>query len=97
VNLFAKPRLRADAIEIAHQQHPDHQLGIDRRAADPALERGELWPNALKTEMTVDPAQRMIGGNVVVEPEPVEELRLRRLPSHHRAILPISFSTESRI
>ena len=30
VNLLAQAPLGADAEAIAHDQHPDHQLGVDR-------------------------------------------------------------------
>lgn len=33
VNLVAEPALGADVEAVADDQHPDHQLGIDRRAA----------------------------------------------------------------
>ena len=40
VHLLAQPPLRADAIAVAHQQHPDHQLRINRRPASGAIEAG---------------------------------------------------------
>ncbi len=36
VNLVARPALRADAGEVADQQHPDDRLGIDRGASQVA-------------------------------------------------------------
>src|SRR4029077_1639577 len=38
VDLLAQPPFRADAEAIAHQQHPDHQFGIDRGTAQFAVE-----------------------------------------------------------
>ena len=37
LHLLAQPPLRADRIAVADQQHPDHQLGIDRRTARVAV------------------------------------------------------------
>ena len=34
--------LRADAVEIANQQHADHQFGIERRTAHVAVIRSKL-------------------------------------------------------
>ena len=39
VHLLAQPPLRADAHAVADDQHPHHQLGIDRRPAHVAVER----------------------------------------------------------
>lgn len=37
MDFSAKPGLGADAVEIADQQHPDHQLRIDGRLASSGL------------------------------------------------------------
>ena len=42
VDLFAEAPLRADAEAIPDDEHPDHQLGIDRRATHRAVERREV-------------------------------------------------------
>ncbi len=46
MNLFAEPPLGPDAHAIADQQHPDHQLRIDRGPARRAVERGEMRADA---------------------------------------------------
>jgi hypothetical protein len=33
-DLLAEPPLRADAVAVADDEHPDHRLGIDRRTPD---------------------------------------------------------------
>ena len=38
LDLLAEPPFRTDRIAVAHQQHPDHQLGADRGAAGVAVE-----------------------------------------------------------
>jgi hypothetical protein len=42
LKLFAQPPLGADAVAIADDQHPDHQLGINRRPTNVAIERCQL-------------------------------------------------------
>jgi hypothetical protein len=48
---------RADAVEIADQQHADHQLGIERRAAHGAIIRCELLPYIAQVQNVGNPAQ----------------------------------------
>jgi len=38
MHLFAQPPLRANAEAVADDQHPNHQLGIDRGATSCAIE-----------------------------------------------------------
>src|SRR2546423_783214 len=38
-HLLAQPALMANAIAVTDQEHPDHQLGIDRGPADVAVKR----------------------------------------------------------
>ena len=72
MDLLAQSRLGTDAIKIADQEHPDHQLGIDGRSPDPAVERLELGAQAFEIEMPVDPAQQVVAGHMIPDPEPVE-------------------------
>ena len=46
MNLLAQSTLGADAVAVAHQQHPDHQLRVDRGAADVAVIRRQVSPYA---------------------------------------------------
>ena len=41
-DFLAQLPLEADAVAVAHNQHPDHQLGINRRPANVAVEGREL-------------------------------------------------------
>jgi hypothetical protein len=86
VHLLAQPPLRANAHAVAHDQHPHHQRWIDRGAADGAIERPEFGPHALKIEEQVDASQQVISGNVILEPELVEQLRQLDLHPHHRRV-----------
>ena len=55
MNLLAQPPLRPDAHAVAHDQHPHHQLRINRRPADGAVER-------LQCEVSLFGKQRKLGG-----------------------------------
>ena len=74
VDLFAQPRLGADPVEIADQQHADHELGVDRGATGAAVMLGEAGADEREIEDGVDAAQQVIGRNVPVHAEDVEEL-----------------------
>jgi hypothetical protein len=39
LNVLGEPALRADAVAVAHDEHTDHELGIDRGASDVAVVR----------------------------------------------------------
>jgi hypothetical protein len=95
VDLLTETRLRAEAVEIPHQQHADHQLGVDGRATDRTIERGEPGPEGVDVEKAVYSPEQVVGRNVVLKTELVEELLLRRQPTHHRRALPIPISKEN--
>lgn len=90
--------LRTDAAPIGCQsktddQHPDHQLGINRGAPGVAIEGGEVLPQLAQIHEAVNAAQQMIDGYVVFKIERVEQRRLARsLASHHVPPHPPSFS-----
>ena len=88
VDLFAQPPLGADAAAVADQQHPDHQLGIDRRPADGTVEGLKLPADVAQLDEAVDGAQQVVGGNVLLEAEAVEQRFLPDLPlAHHGCAL----------
>ena len=60
MHLLAQPPLRADAEAIADNQHPDHQLRIDRRSPNRAVERRQVSPNFGQVDEAVDRSQEMI-------------------------------------
>src|SRR5712675_2570195 len=45
VNLLAQPPFRTNAVAVANQQHPDEQLGINRRPASRAVKWRQVVPN----------------------------------------------------
>ena len=78
--------VRANRIAIANQKHPDHQLRVDRRPADRAVERRQFAAQPTQIENRVNPSQRVIGRHPVFKAEVVEQpiLSPRRL-THHRS------------
>ena len=84
VNLLAQAPLGADAEAIAHDQHSDHQFGINRWPTHRAVEGGQLPPQLAKLDEPVDGPQEMVSWNVPFERELVEKNSLFDLPmSHH--------------
>jgi hypothetical protein len=82
--------LRADAVAVADDEHPDHQLGIDRRTADVAVMGLELFVQVGKRyrHEHVHAAQQMVLGDPIFQPELVEQTALiAPLPPHHRPAL----------
>jgi hypothetical protein len=39
LNFLTKPSLKAHALAVAHNQHPQHELRIDRRSPNIAVEK----------------------------------------------------------
>ena len=85
VDLVAQPTLRANAKAIANNQHPHHQLGIDRRATRLAVVRLQMRPDLRKVDKPVDLAKQVIVWNMPLEAEAVEQRLLHHPPfAHHR-------------
>jgi len=94
VHLLAQSTLRTNAEAVADQQHPHHQLRIDRRTAGVAVERGELLAQLSQIEEPIDAAEQMIRGNVRVQIERVEQSVLRAvLLTHHAVAVSLQAST----
>ena len=84
VDVLAQPPLRADAEAIADDQHPYHQLRIDRGASQRAVKGRQLPPQITQLDQPVDGPQQMISGNVPLKRKLIEERSLFDLPmSHH--------------
>ena len=81
-------RRRATAPTGCSQQHAGHQLGVDRRTAHRAVEGTERPTDVAQLDEAVDRAQQVVGGNVLLEAEAVEQ----RLPpdpplAHHGPVI----------
>ena len=95
VHLLAQPPLGADAQAVADQQHADHQLGIDRRTADRAVEVPQVLANALQIDEPVDGPEQVILRHVPLQRELVEERALICPPLAHHGRISRSGRTES--
>ena len=85
VDLLAQPTLRANAEAVADDQHPDHQLGIDRGPARLAVVGPQMRPNLRQVDEPVDLAQQVIVRDVPLKAEAVEQRLLHHPPlAHHR-------------
>jgi hypothetical protein len=72
MHLLAEAALGADGKAITHDQHPDHQLRIDRGAANVAVERLQLPPHLTQIKEPFNPAKDVILRNVFIQTEIVE-------------------------
>ena len=90
LDFLGEPALGADAIAVADDEHPDHELRIDRGAADVAVMRLQFHVEVRKRSRRndVDPSQKVVLRDAVFEAELVEQLGLITLsPTHHRRAL----------
>src|SRR3974390_1843007 len=85
-SLFPEATLRSDAQDRADQQHPDHQLRVDRGASDAAIERRQIPPDLFKVDKSIDRPEQMVGWNVPLERELIEQRRLIALPMYPHAL-----------
>ena len=90
IDVLAKPPLGAHAVELAHQQHPQQQLRIDRSPTAARVVRRHHLADKGQVHDRVDPPERMPGWNALIQPDRVEKRPLTRLPPHHDPVLPQS-------
>ena len=90
MNLIKQPPLRPDALEIA-----DHQLRIDRWPANVAVKGLKLMADRAEVQQPVNSAQKMTGGDVILDTEPAKPCILNFLPTHYRLIPHLHGSIES--
>jgi len=88
MNLVAQPALGPDAEAVAHDQHADHQLRIDRGPANVAVVGAEVLPHPGQVDEPVNRSKQVIHRDVPIEVEALEERLLQHRPlAHHRPIL----------
>jgi hypothetical protein len=60
--------VKKEPSQSTDNQHPDHQLGVNRRSADVAVERRELLAQVRQTPRynRIDPAQQMAHWNAIL-------------------------------
>ncbi|GGH27632.1 hypothetical protein GCM10007036_36290 [Alsobacter metallidurans] len=87
MNLLAEPALRADAEAVAHQQHSDHQLRVDRWPTHLAVEGTKGGPDAGEIHEPVYAANEVISRDMSLQAELVEQRFLSHRPfAHHRVV-----------
>ncbi|PAV72877.1 hypothetical protein WR25_24559 [Diploscapter pachys] len=87
MHLVAQPPLGPDAHAIADDEHPDHQLRIDRGATRVTIKGLQLLANARQVDEPVDRAQQMIRRHVPLQAEAVKQRLLRHRPlAPHRPV-----------
>ncbi|MDT4877882.1 hypothetical protein FQZ97_1134350 [compost metagenome] len=76
MHLFAQPPLGTDAVAVTDDQHAHHQLRVNRRASDGAVEIGQVGAQVAEVQALIDAAQQVLGRDVLVQIERVEQARL---------------------
>lgn len=64
VDFIAEASLRSDAEAVPDQEHPDHQLRIDRGPPDVAVEGCQLSSKVLEVDEPIDRPQEVVGWDV---------------------------------
>ena len=62
-DFLAQLPLKADAIAVAHDQHPDRQLGVDRRPAEAAIEGLQLLAQSPSAADSFKPTESLFAEN----------------------------------
>ena len=84
VDFLAQAPLGADAEAVPHQQHPDHQLGINRRSPHRAVVRLKVGPNARQIDEPVNRPQHVIARDMPFQAKAVKQRLLHHSPfAHH--------------
>ena len=95
LHFTADQPLRADRKDIPHDQHPDHQFRIDRRATHGRIMRCKFAAKPGQIESSIDLPHQMIFGNRVAKMKLVEQLTLVTLQTaHHGSTSPRFASTQ---
>ncbi len=84
-----------DGEHVADDEHPHHQLGIDRRPPRVRVIGRQLLMDPAEFEKGVDLAHEVVRRHHVVKIERVEELALPGLaPPHHGSPPPLTVRTQ---
>lgn len=85
MDFVAESTLGADAEALAEEQHPDHELRIDRGPAHLAVEWAQMRADFGEIEEPIDGPHPMIGRDVLLQAELVKQRLLQHRPlAHHQ-------------
>ena len=84
MHFVTKATFRTNAHHITNHQHPDDELGINRRATCVGVERLQPFPHVSHVEKAVNLSQDMVGWQMRVQIELIKQLRFNLLNAHHR-------------
>jgi hypothetical protein len=90
--LFAQTSFGANAEAVAHNQHADHELRIDRRPTGVAVVRCEVLAKSIELELAINTAQQVRARNMVIKVEGVEEFVLTTTLLTHHDVPPLSIN-----
>ena len=87
MDLLAQPTLRTNAQAIADDEHPDHQLRINRGPPHVAIIGPQMCPNLGQVDEPIDLAKQVTVRDMPLKAEAVEQRLLHHPPfPHHRRI-----------
>ena len=91
-DFLAQSPFGANAEAVPHEQHPDHEFGIDRRPPDLGIVRRQFLVQVGERQRDehVHAPEQVGLGDPVFEPELVEKLALISLPPPHHWPRPIA-------
>ncbi len=90
MDFVAQPAFGANAVAVADDQHPDHQFQIDRRTPGGTVVIFQVRTQILQVEATVNRPQQVIGRNMILKIEAVEQSILITLLLPHHLGYPIA-------
>src|SRR5215469_11557144 len=92
---FQQATLARNPVQITHQEQSQQYFGIDRGTASRAI--GILQPLAHETQihMTINLAQQVVLGDLVLQTKVVEQRSGARLLTHHFGVPPESYLAHS--
>jgi hypothetical protein len=70
VRFLAQSALRANALAVADDEHPHHQLRVHRGSADRVVVASQVTPQIRKIDKAIDWAKLMTSRNVFFKPNP---------------------------
>src|SRR5262245_54471653 len=91
MHFLTQPPFGSNTKAIAHDQHPDEQLRIDRGAAHSAVERRQMFADVGQVDEAVDRPEEMICRHMLLKAEAIEKLFLHHRPlTHHQPNLQLA-------